>query len=137
MKYMLQVRFNGADDVIGALSTAEQRAVTAEFQALQTLPGILDANQLQPADTATTVRIVGGETHTTPELTVARDAALDGYYLYDAADLATAIHLASRIPATRFGATIEIRPTVERVSPSPSEFAPEDAKGPNKRGLSA
>jgi hypothetical protein len=114
MRYMLQVRFNGANDVISALSAADQRSIVAEFQALQTLPGILDANQLRPADTATTVRILNGETHATHELTVAQDAALDGYYLYDAPDLEAAIQLASRIPATRFGAAIEIRPTVER-----------------------
>ncbi len=112
MKYMLQVRFNGADEVIGALSAAEQSSITAAFQALQTIPGILDANQLGAADTATTVRIHDGETNVTDELPVAREAALDGYYLYDAPDLQAAIQLAARIPATRYGATIEIRPTI-------------------------
>jgi hypothetical protein len=114
MKYMLQVRFNGADGLISALHAADQSSIVAEFQALQALPGILDANQLQPVDTATTVRVLDGETHATHELTVAPDAALDGYYLYDAPDLEAAIQLAIRIPATRFGAAIEIRPTVER-----------------------
>jgi hypothetical protein len=40
--------------------------------------------------------------------------ALDGYYLYDAADRDAAIAFASRIPAARLGATVEIRPIVER-----------------------
>ena len=114
MKYMLQVRFNGADVTIGELPPDEQQTIFAEFEALQHLPGVLDGNQLQPAGSATTVRIHDGHTHVTNEIPVAAHAALDGYYLYDAPDVETAIHLATRIPATRLGATIEIRPIVER-----------------------
>ena len=55
-----------------------------------------------------------GQTETAPEPAVGPPAALDGYYLYDAPDLDAAIALAARIPATRLGATIEIRPIVER-----------------------
>ena len=40
--------------------------------------------------------------------------ALDGYYLYDAAYRDAAVALASRIPAARLGATVEVRPVVER-----------------------
>lgn len=114
MKYLLQVRFNGATDRIGTLPPHEQSAITAEFQALQALPGILDANQLQPAHTATTVQIINNDTTTVNELPVDPSAALDGYYLYDAPDLQAAIELATKIPAIRYGATIEIRPTIER-----------------------
>jgi hypothetical protein len=39
--------------------------------------------------------------------------AVDGYYLYDAPDLDTAVTLAARIPAARMGGTIEIRPVYE------------------------
>ena len=39
---------------------------------------------------------------------------LDGYYLYDAPDPDAAIAFAARIPATRFGATVEVRPILER-----------------------
>jgi hypothetical protein len=114
MKYMLQVRFNGADVAITKLPLAEQQSIFAEFETLQHHPGVLDANQLQPASTATTVRIQNGETHVTDEIAIAPHAALDGYYLYDAPDLDAAIRLAKRIPATRLGATIEIRPIIER-----------------------
>jgi hypothetical protein len=40
--------------------------------------------------------------------------ALDGYYLIEAPDLDAAIGLAARIPAVRWGASIEVRPVVER-----------------------
>ena len=114
MTYMLQVRFNGADVTISKLPATEQQAIFAEFEAISQLPGVLDGNQLQPARTATTVRMHDGQTQVTDGLAVDSTAALDGYYLYDAPDLDAAIALAARIPATRLGATIEIRPVVER-----------------------
>ena len=46
MKYMLQVRFNGADAVIGSLPAQEQQNVRAEFEAIRRFPGVLDGNQL-------------------------------------------------------------------------------------------
>jgi hypothetical protein len=52
VKYMLQVRFNGADAAIGRLPAAEQEKVTAEFEAVRRSPGVLDGNQLRAADTA-------------------------------------------------------------------------------------
>jgi len=39
---------------------------------------------------------------------------LNGYYIYDAPDLDAAIAFAARIPATRIGATVEVRAMVER-----------------------
>ena len=62
MKYMLQVRFNGADLTIGNSHPTNNRRSSTEFEALQQLPGVLDGNQLQPAGTATTVRIHDGQT---------------------------------------------------------------------------
>jgi hypothetical protein len=46
MKFLLQVRFNGADKVIGALPAGEQQKVTDEFIAIRQSPGVLDGNQL-------------------------------------------------------------------------------------------
>ena len=44
MKFLLQVRFNGADKVIGALPAEEQKKATGEFEAIRQSPGVLDAN---------------------------------------------------------------------------------------------
>jgi hypothetical protein len=114
MKYMLQVRFNGAASAISRLSADEQQAVFAEFEAIGRLDGVLDGNQLQPLSTATTVRISNGQPKITRGPAVASAAALDGYYVYEAADLDTAIALAARIPATRWGGSVEVRPVVGR-----------------------
>ncbi len=114
MKYMLQVRFNGADIAINNLPAQQRDAVFAEFESIGRAPGVLDGNQLQPAGTATTVRVRDGQTEATEGPAVNPSAALDGYYVYEAPDVDAAIALAARIPATRLGATIEIRPVVER-----------------------
>jgi hypothetical protein len=114
MKYLLQIRFNGADAAIGRLSTDEQRKIVAEFETIRQLPGVLDANQLQPVATAATVLVQDGEPTLAAEAPVDTSAALDGYYLYDATDLDAAVRFAARIPAARMGATVEIRPVLER-----------------------
>jgi hypothetical protein len=60
MKYMLQVRFNGADVTIASLTAHEQDAIFAEFEAIGQVPGVLDGNQLQSTSTTTTVRLHNG-----------------------------------------------------------------------------
>ena len=114
VKFMLQVRFNGAQATINSLPAHEQQAIVAEFEAVRETAGVVDGNRLQPAGTATTVRVRNGQIEITDGLLVDSSAALDGYYLYDALDLEAATALAARVPATRFGATVEIRPVVER-----------------------
>ena len=114
MKFMLQVRFNGAETVISELPAEEQQKVTAEFEAIRWSPGVLDGNQLQAAGTAATVRLDSGQAHVTKGPAVEAGNELDGYYIYGAPDLDAAVALATRIPAARFGGTVEVRPMMER-----------------------
>ena len=114
MKFMLQVRFNGADKAIGELSAGDQKKVTAEFEEIRRSSGVLDGNQLQAAGTAATVRIDGGQARVTRGPAVEAGNELDGYYIYDAPDLDAAIAFAARIPVARFGGTVEVRPMLER-----------------------
>jgi hypothetical protein len=114
MKYLLQVRFNGADTVIDTLPAEEQQKVRAEFEAIRRSSGVLDGSQLQAAGTAATVRVHGGRTQITEGTAVAAGTQLDGYYIYDAPDRDAAVAFAARIPAARFGATVEVRPMMER-----------------------
>ncbi|MFZ1994773.1 MAG: YciI family protein [Solirubrobacteraceae bacterium] len=114
MKYMLQVRFNGADLAISKLPSDEQQAISAEFEAIGRLEGVLDGNQLQPLSTATTVRVDTSQPQVSAGSDIEPASALDGYYLYEAPDINAAIALAARIPATRWGASVEVRPVVER-----------------------
>jgi hypothetical protein len=114
MKFLLQVRFNGADKVIGDLPADQQQKVTAEFEAIRRSSGVLDGNQLQGAGSAATVRVDGGQTRVTEGPGVEAGNELDGYYIYDAPDLDAAIAFAARIPVARLGGTVEVRPMLER-----------------------
>ena len=114
MKYMLQVRFNGADNLIGRLPAEEQQKVTAEFLAIRKSSGVLDGNQLSTASTAATVRVNDGKTQVTRGPAVEPGTELDGYYIYDAPDLDAAIAFAARIPVARMGGSVEVRTMVDR-----------------------
>jgi hypothetical protein len=114
MKFMLQVRFDGAGTVIGALPAEEQQKVTAEFEAIRRSPGVLDGNQLRAASEAATVRVKDGTTVVTSGSAVDEGNELDGYYVCDAPGLEAAIAFAARIPVARFGGSIEVRPMLER-----------------------
>jgi hypothetical protein len=114
MKFLLQIRFNGADTMIGELPAGGQHKVTAEFEAIRRSPGVLDGNQLQAAGTAATVRMDGGQARVTRGPAVEAGNELDGYYIFDAPDLDAATAFAARIPVARFGGTVEVRPMLER-----------------------
>jgi hypothetical protein len=111
---MLQVRFNGADEVIRKLPASEQEKVTAEFITIRQSSGVLDGDQLQAASAAATVRVNGGQRQVTEGPPVGAGAEVNGYYIYDAPDLDTAIAFAARIPVARMGGTVEVRALMER-----------------------
>jgi hypothetical protein len=70
--------------------------------------------QMQPPETATTVRVQDGKTLTTDGPFVEIKEAIGGYLHFEADDLDAAIELAAQIPAARMGGAIEVRPIVER-----------------------
>jgi hypothetical protein len=118
MKYMLLIH-QGTTPTPGSdewesLSEDEQKAVYAAYQALNQTPGFTSGVQMQPPETATTVRVQDGKTLTTDGPFVETKEALGGYCFFEAADLDAAIALASRIPAASMGGAIEVRPIVER-----------------------
>ena len=114
MRYLVQVRFNGADAVIDGLPADEQAEITREFQAIRKLPGVLDGSQLEPVATAKTVRVTDGQTLTSEGPGADDVAAINGYYILDMVDLDGAIAFAARIPVARMGGTVEVRAMVER-----------------------
>jgi hypothetical protein len=91
----------------------EQKAVYADYQAINQTPGVTSGLQLDDPETATTVRVQDGKTLTTDGPFVETKEALGGYLVFEADDLDAAIELAARIPAARMGGAIEVRPIVE------------------------
>jgi hypothetical protein len=118
MKYMLLIH-QGTTPLPGSpewerLSEDEQKAVYAAYKAINETPGVTPSGfQLQPPETATTVRVQDGKTLTTDGPFVAVKEALGGWFLFEADDLDAAIELASRVPAARMGGAVEVRPVVE------------------------
>ena len=96
------------------LSEDEQKAMFAEYVALGDDPRTRGGAQLQPIETATTVRVQEGQTLTTDGPYADTKEVFVGYYVFEADDLDEAIELATRIPAARLGGAIEVRPLVER-----------------------
>jgi hypothetical protein len=97
-----------------ALPDAERDAAYAEYLALADDARCVVGAQLQPAETATSVRVVGGRTLMTDGPFADTKEVLGGFCLVEAANLDEAIELAARIPATRLGGAVEVRPVVPR-----------------------
>ena len=118
MKYMLLIHQGAAptprsSDEWERLSEDERKAIYAAYKAINETPGVSPGVQMQPPETATTVRVRDGKTLTTDGLFVAVKEALGGYFFFEADDLDAAIELASRVPAARMGGAVEVRPVVE------------------------
>jgi hypothetical protein len=112
MKYLLQI-YPAAGEFEG-LSEDEQNAVVGEYDAIRQSPAVIGGEQLQPLETATTVRVENGQALLTDGPFIEAKEHLGGYYVVDADDLDVALEIAARIPAARMGGAVEVRPLVER-----------------------
>jgi hypothetical protein len=97
-----------------ALSEQEYQAALGEYVALTNDPRCVTSAQLQPIETATTVRVENGDALTTDGPFADTKEVFGGYYVFQAHDLDEALELAGRIPAARLGGSVEVRPVVER-----------------------
>jgi hypothetical protein len=117
MKYMLLIH-QGTTPTPGTeawerLPEDEQKAVYAAYKALNETPGFTPGVQMQPPETATTVRVEDGRTLTTDGPFVELKEAIGGYCFIEADDLDAAIEVAARIPAAAMGGAVEVRPLAE------------------------
>ncbi len=117
MKYMLLIHQGTTptppSEAWDNLSDDERNAVYAAYKGINETPGVTPGLQMQPPETATTVRVQDGTTLTTDGPFVETKESLGGYLFFEADDLDAAIELAARIPAARMGGAIEVRPIVE------------------------
>jgi hypothetical protein len=118
MKYMLLIHQGDTPtprdpEAWARLSEDEQKAVFADYGAINRTPGVTPGLGLAAPETATTVRVEDGKTLTTDGPFVAVKEALGGYLFLEADDIDAAIELAARIPAARLGGAVEVRPIEE------------------------
>ena len=111
MKYIMLIYQGTALERQAALPEDEQKQVYADYQALNQTQGVTPGEWLEPAETATTVRVSGGETLTTDGPFVGMKEAVGGWFILEADDLDAAIEVAARVPAARYGGAVEIRPS--------------------------
>jgi hypothetical protein len=118
MKYMLLIHQGTTPtpqdpEAWATLSEDDQKAVYADYQAINETAGVTPGLGLNTPETATTVRVQDGKTLTTDGPFVEIKEAIGGYFLFEADDLDAAIALAARVPAARLGGAVEVRPIVE------------------------
>jgi hypothetical protein len=119
MKYMLLIHQGDTPtprdpEAWAKLSEDEQKAVYADYMAINQTDGVSPGVQLDEPETATTVRVEDGKTLTTDGPFAELKEAIGGFLFFEADHLDAAIELAARIPAARLGGAIEVRPVVER-----------------------
>jgi hypothetical protein len=113
MEYLIQI-YNNGDSAWEALSEEQQAAISQEYMQLNEDAGVRGGAQLQPVETATTVRVQDGRTLTTDGPFAETKEVLAGYWVFEADDLDAAVAFAARIPAARMGGSVEVRPLVQR-----------------------
>jgi hypothetical protein len=98
---------------LNALSDGEYEALVAEALAyrdeLRRQGHLIAAEALEPADTATSLRVRNGKVHATDGPFAETKEHLGGFFLIEAGDPDEARALASRMPPLRLG-TVEVRP---------------------------
>lgn len=88
----------------------EHQAIGAEYGAVSSSPGVTPGPALGFAAKATTVRVAGGETVTSPGSYAGEAHAVGGFMVLEAESLEEAVALAARIPAARLGGAVDVRP---------------------------
>ena len=114
LKYLFQNYPGRSAEEFDRLSEDERQAIVEEYLAIRQLPGVVGGAQLQPIETATTVRVQNGETLLTDGPFIDAKEHVGGYLVIEADDLDAALAIAARIPAARMGGAVEVRPLVER-----------------------
>ena len=114
MKYLLQIYPPAAREEYDRMPEDERQALVEEYLAIGRSPEVIGGQQLQPIDTATTVRVENGETLLTDGPFVDAKEHVGGFLLAQADDLDVALDIAARVPAARMGGAVEVRPLIER-----------------------
>src|SRR5205807_2994658 len=100
----------------GCLRACSRRGARGDVQRvlLSRDPRCVGGAQLQPVETATSLRVQDGRSLTTDGPFADTKEVFGGYYVFDVPDLDDALELAARIPAARLGGSVEVRPVLER-----------------------
>jgi len=108
-QYMLLVYHEEVDQAEQAERERELPMFVELHRSLREAGLLVGVQRLRSTESATSVRVRGGETEITDGPFAVTKEVLAGYYILDCADLDEALKQAARVPAARYG-TIEVRP---------------------------
>jgi hypothetical protein len=113
MKYAILL-FDNPENWAG-VGDDELQSLHVAYMAVADAPEAYGGAQLQPQETAKTLRLVNGELLVTDGPFAETKEVISGFYLVDAESEERALELAAQIPTlSRMGGVIEVRPLVER-----------------------
>jgi len=110
-QYMLLVYQEEVDPTEQAEREAELPMYVEFFRSLREAGLLVGVQRLRAVESATSVRVCGGETEITDGPFAVTKEFLAGYYVLDCADLDEALKQAARFPGARYG-TVEVRPVM-------------------------
>ena len=116
MKYLLLIHQGTAptpySDDWQSLGADEQKAIYADYQAINQTPGRHPGLQMEPPETATTVRGKQGNAHHGRAVRGGEEGA--GRLLHLRAGSRRRDRAGIRVPAARLGGAVEVRPLMEQ-----------------------
>src|SRR6478672_4874433 len=115
-QYMLLVYQSEVDSAEQAEREREMPLFVELHRSLREAGLLVCVQRLRSTESATSVRVRGGETEITDGPFAITKEVLAGYYVLECADLDEALKQAARLPMARWG-TVEVRPVV-----SPDEW---------------
>ena len=119
MKYLFLLSYDGRREDPDSVEYKQMElAYNSAIDAMAQAGVLVDCAPLQPATTATTVRVRDGEVLLTDGPAAEIKEHVGGYTLVECADLDEALRWAARVPAAAAG-WVEVRPVVA-VTPPPA-----------------
>jgi hypothetical protein len=110
-QYMLLVYQEEVDPAVQAERERELPVFVELHRSLREAGLLGTVRRLHSAESATSVRVRGGETEITDGPFAVTKEVLAGYYVLDCGDLDEALKQAARLPSARWG-TVEVRPVM-------------------------
>lgn len=110
-QYMMLVYHEEVDPAVQAEREAELPMMVELHRSLREAGLLVGVQRLRSVDSATSVRVSGGETEITDGPFAVTKEILAGYYVLECADLDEALKHAVQLPSARYG-TIEVRPVL-------------------------
>ena len=110
-QYMLLVYQEEVDPAVQAERERELPVFVELHRSLREAGLLVGVQRLHSTESATSVRVRGGESEITDGPFAVTKEVLAGYYVLDCGDLDEALKLAARLPSARWG-TVEVRPVM-------------------------